>query len=790
MGFVETVHSSAIEAEKFRGWTGLPTIASMNALHLVDPKDGERPAVGSFYSDHPLALIEDAAEKLPPLSRSERLALALGLARGTRELLRKVGTRVAVRFEAAGDVWELGLERCRTDVLVSVYRPSSWPRVVVHERRVRRDDLIQDQIRRLSRAGSPSRPNDVAGARRSPSAAARRALTGLESLEPAPACPPAARAAAQAVGPRIEGLRFSAAGDFKLPQPGGVDSGQVERSDLHALLIEGSLSISAGATRIQAPRSQLYPDAQRLLQGAGQVLAAWESGRPLACRLALSGLQISLSGLGDEGPIDVHVVNAQGDTARKRPQRIQVQALTWVRAVGHFVEALCGTYREADERQRRNLRLVALHRRARALLQRALAEEGSHENPRPDSYRRFARRRRSMASGIWERGGKMRFTARWVATVPGLDLRSTFLCGSNLIVDSSRETVCIDRKVGKIVWRAPSGPAARCVSPAGLIRFRADGQLSCVDVTTGEDRFSLQLKPRTGGGAAGSLVDAEGLPKLLALTDGDHQISAINLLTGELAWRHTSVRAGCFRLRRVGKLLLVVGGSGTLFALDLLSGEAVWRHCSRAPFSGSIAVDTRSAVAVSGVPGAFRLQHVDPWSGRCLWSVALSECPLPGRHPLLTDDVVVVPVGDERSAGAEAFDRATGRCLWRHRAELASATSAWAACNDVVIVNDATGVLTCIEARSGRLLFNHVFAGSSEADTPRRLEPVLRHGALFVPQQQVHVLRPRSGEVIGTVPRDLVPDLLRVDERCDVYVGEESGHLAAFTAAPRLALVG
>jgi hypothetical protein len=43
--------------------------------------------------------------------------------------------------------------------------------------------------------------------------------------------------------------------------------------------------------------------------------------------------------------------------------------------------------------------------------------------------------------------------------------------------------------------------------------------------------------------------------------------------------------------------------------------------------------------------------------------------------------------------------------------------------------------------------------------------------------------------VLGKVPSDLIPDLLRVDERCEVYVVEESGHLAAFGAAPRLSLV-
>jgi hypothetical protein len=53
----------------------------------------------------------------------------------------------------------------------------------------------------------------------------------------------------------------------------------------------------------------------------------------------------------------------------------------------------------------------------------------------------------------------------------------------------------------------------------------------------------------------------------------------------------------------------------------------------------------------------------------------------------------------------------------------------------------------------------------------------------------VRVLRPSDGEIVGTVTCDLVPDMLRVDERCDVYLGEESGHFAAFGASTKLELV-
>ena len=65
---------------------------------------------------------------------------------------------------------------------------------------------------------------------------------------------------------------------------------------------------------------------------------------------------------------------------------------------------------------------------------------------------------------------------------------------------------------------------------------------------------------------------------------------------------------------------------------------------------------------------------------------------------------------------------------------------------------------------------------------------MLRSGALFLPQIEVHIMRPRDGAVLGRIATDLVPDMLRVDEACNVFAAEESGHLAAYGAL-RLSVV-
>jgi outer membrane protein assembly factor BamB len=279
------------------------------------------------------------------------------------------------------------------------------------------------------------------------------------------------------------------------------------------------------------------------------------------------------------------------------------------------------------------------------------------------------------------------------------------------------------------------------------------------------------------------------LPKLLVLSEGERQLTAIDLVSGEVRWRHTARRAASFRVRRAGRLLLVASSDFSLFALDAATGEVVWRLRDRHPFSGDVAIDHDSAFALSGVPGSAVLHHLDPWSGELCWSTVIDDRPASGQPPLVTPQAVVVAVRDRRGCGLRAFSRASGEELWAHEPGFSALTSAFLAVDDAILVNSAAGLLACIEATSGAIRFSHAFARHVDADQPRRLEPVLRSGALFVPQFHVHVVRPRDGEIIGSVPTDLIPDLLRVDERCDVYVAEESGHLAAFGVAPKLTLV-
>jgi outer membrane protein assembly factor BamB len=470
----------------------------------------------------------------------------------------------------------------------------------------------------------------------------------------------------------------------------------------------------------------------------------------------------------------------------------ELDARTFAGAAIRFALGLAEAYRNRDPNQARNLRLKALVRAATTLsdsLADSIADD-SLQNPEPESYRSFGLPRARAERGMWEAGGKMRFLPRWVATVPNIDLRATFQCGERLIVGSQRETACIERGTGQLLWRVPTPRAASVVTPLGLARLQPDGTIVLHDLENGEARFTTHVAPRANGGATGALVNAAGLPKLLVVAEGDRSVTAIDLVSGDVRWRYTAKRPANYRVRRAGKLILVAGGDSALLALDVSSGEVVWRVRDRLPFSGDMSIDHDAVFALSGGPiGPTRLHHVDLWSGEVRWSKELDERPAPGQAPLLAAQVVAIATRDRRGVGISAYDRVTGAALWDQAPGLSSPTTALLAVDEMLIANSASGALICLDANTGTLRYNQVFSRHVDADQPRRLEPVLRNGALFVPQHQVHVVRPRDGEVIGSIPSDLIPDLLRVDERCNVYIAEESGHVAAFSVAPRLTLV-
>jgi outer membrane protein assembly factor BamB len=760
----------------------------MSAIEVVvRPRPETAPSAALAPLHGLFDVIVDGVNITARLGEGQALAVLADLGHAVSGLSRGKRDRATIPLYAEDEPWEIGLEADGTDVLVSVYRVGPLPEVAIHERRVELLVLRAALIQAIDETGLTAISAGTAAALGS----ARRLL---DSPWPSYGRTPLDRPVASIVTRPAGGVVFSVQAPFRSTDREEPSTGlpHVERADVHALLVRGGLSASLRGATVRLESVYPFLIAERLLALAEELFDTWRNGRALVRRIRVDGALIAVQrGTGDAG-VTLTLSSRHGARDEGGISLTEIAPPAFVKATSRLARGLVDKFIELDKSQAKNLRLLSLRRTADELTA-AVADataDDSLTNPEPETYRSFGLPRSRGERGSWEHGGKMRFLPRWAATVPGIDLRATFHCGERIVVGGQRETACLESASGRVLWRLNGSRAACVATPLGIARVHQDGLLELIDLERGEARFSTRLRPRASTGAAGALVNAPGLPRLLVLAEGDRSVTAVDLVSGEVRWRFSSRRPTQHRLRRAGKLLLVAGGDSALVALDVVTGDVVWRLRDRLPFSGDLCVDKDSAYALAGGPiGPARLFHVDLWSGALRWAQDLDDRPVPGQAPLVANGRVMVPVRDRRGVGVLAFASDSGEPSWQHEPGLASPTTAWLTVDDTLVANSASGALLAIEAETGWLRYNHVFSRHVDADQPRRLEPVLRNGALFVPQHRVHVVRPRDGEVLGTVPTDLIPDLLRVDDRCTVYVAEESGHLAAFAVAPKLELV-
>ncbi len=724
-------------------------------------------------------------------------AVFADLAEALADLVGNQKPRASVRVRLGEEPWEIGLELAGSTVFLSAFVGGALPSVLVHDRRVELSAFksrLDDALARIERG------TNVELARvRQRSTAARRLLADLVVAHA-----PSLDTETLLVEPVGE-LSFGLSAELSLrPAPlATTQGGGVLRADLLALLVRGRFRISALDHTRELPDVHVFLVAEQLARLVLEALEAQAVGRPVWRKVQVGGAVCGIRLVSPRVSNDSEPSEAASVTLGLLPRTPGGRADSWTFPLvdlGSFAEgvvtfgrALARSLVRRDRSQTHNLRLVEFRAKLREISDvcRELSRDDAKVNQSPESYRAYAAQTSREKEPDLSRA-RLRFVPRWQAAVPSIDLRATYLSGDGIVVGAAREVCCIARRTGELVWRHAVQKAVSVMTPCGLARFDAEGTLRLHSLDSGEVKWTLKLSPRVGAPVTGAVVSAPNLPRMLLLSEGKRHIAGIDLESGEVSWRYAARRAGTFRLRRAGKLGIVSSGEQALTALDVLTGETVWRFCDRLRFASLVSVDQDALFAVAG-DGAFvgrggtRLYHLDPWSGVPRWSVDLPAHSKPVGAPLLSSTTVVLATHGNRGTGLVGFDRKSGEKLFEREACLGAAASL--VVDDLVLLNSEAGELVAVDAATGEVRYRHVFADGYEGDRPRRLEPVLRSGALFVPQTSVHVVRPHDGALLGTVATDLIPDLVRVDDRCDVYVAEESGHLTAFGAGAKLSLV-
>ncbi|MBK8256894.1 MAG: PQQ-binding-like beta-propeller repeat protein [Polyangiaceae bacterium] len=709
-----------------------------------------------------------------------------------------VKSRAVVRLCVEPDPWELGMERAGGDVLVTVFRSGDLPDVLVHERRMKGAEFA---ARVLALGTNPNAAPRVANddARRTTAEGLMaQAMNALSTSLPFAPVDDAVEAAAVSVEPTGDlPIVMSAEVLLRAPEMMAESAAAVQRADLFALLFRGKLRVTVGEHARDVPDVFVFPLAEQLVAMTQEMLEAWVARRSFHRRFTACGAVLGLRLDAEHGAAYLTLGSAKRAAPAQFPAwtfpALDVGAL--VQSIAAFGRALSRSLVRRSRAHASNLLLIRFRARVRELLDglKEISRNDSKINPAPEVYRAFAVAHAESANRDAPlTQARLRYATRWTAAIASIDLRATFLCGEVLVVGATREVVGLDRRTGQVLWQRPVPRAVSVMTPRGLARIEPDGAVRLFDITSGEAVWSTRVEPRPGASTSGAVISAPRLPPTLILSEGAKHLVALDLPTGQIAWRYAARRGSFFRLKRAGKLVIVSNGEPALTALDVTTGDVVWRFCDRLRFASQVATDHDALFAYAGDGalvgrGGARLYQLDPWSGASRFAVDLPKQLNPVGAPLITPETVVVVGHGRRGTELSAFDRATGELRWTQNACPTAASCL--AVDQTVVVNSEGGELIAFDAATGATRYRHVFGTGPDGDRPRRLEPVLRSGALFVPQNEVYVVRPQDGTLLGQVKTDLIPDLLRVDEKCDLYVAEESGHVGAFASGPRLALV-
>jgi outer membrane protein assembly factor BamB len=556
------------------------------------------------------------------------------------------------------------------------------------------------------------------------------------------------------------------------------------RADVHALLFEGHLWAFIRGRRLSLVQGPIMLAAHRMVVAVRTIIDSWDSSRPTHVRLRAGGFQIAMRKSSHQ-LVSVELSSEGHGDLTATSLGLAEAALPILKLASDLLRSLVA----ADRGQSKNLRVRALRQEVRALRReiRARRSADSFVNLDPDRLRMHNEVKPAPAMQA-EKLPSLQFEERWRICLEGLDANSVFMCGDRLVIATQTHVVAVSRDEGNVLWARPSQASTTLMAGSVLMRLSADGEVELCNVEDGEAYCSTHITPRIGGPPSGLMAGGGNIPPVAVITEGSHRLVAIDVRTGEPRWRFASRTGGEFQMTKVGRVLLVTCGEEAIHAIDIATGEDIWRFSERGCFQFKPLVQDETVVAAA-VRGRREgtLYAIDLYSGQPRWQREL-EGP-PTSDPSSAANVVLISTaGEQAMLSAHSLD--DGEQLWDMKDPGLGIGGAGMTIDNTWIVNAPFGQLSAFDVRTGQVQWSTNLADALADEIPRRLEPVLRGGALFVPASSVHVIRPADGSRLSaSLPCDLVPDLMRVDERGWVYVAEESGYLAGYAPKPMLTLI-
>jgi outer membrane protein assembly factor BamB len=215
--------------------------------------------------------------------------------------------------------------------------------------------------------------------------------------------------------------------------------------------------------------------------------------------------------------------------------------------------------------------------------------------------------------------------------------------------------------------------------------------------------------------------------------------------------------AGGSPILHEGLLIFSGDGSDTAFvvALEAETGRVRWRRERRAPwdqaYSTPLAIRVGESTQIVSV-GAYRAAAYEPATGREIWRVSYADGFSNVPRPVFAHGLVYIATGFQQPSLLAVRPDGTGdvtktHVAWRLQRGAPLTPSPLVNGDELYVVNDA-GILSCVDARSGGMLWQQRLNGTFSAS------PVAAGGHLYFSSEQGVTTVIRPGRTFQSVARN------------------------------------
>ena len=714
------------------------------------------------------------------------------------ELISRRSDRVSISFYESS--WELMLVLEGGSVLLSFYRAGARPKVEVKDKVIplagfleavlqAGDLLIEDLLAQCPQMVADSYVAELMGAME------RIKSQDLERITEA-GVPVPSSFVIEYRGKGSRGCPLTFSCEVRATTRDILTTVVSNRADFYSLMAHGELGFILDGKELFRSSGYVFFVVEKLLEVSRSILVSIEDHRNMELNVSVEDLELDVNYNCAGGQLTVSVRNK----AALEPPFIfgKIDPFSFVDEITALAKNFRRRIVELNPGQRTNLKLEIFSEEIESLLawrrdigtqtiKKQAASPLRYEVPVPSFNEKEERRR-----NVFSRTKKLMYVQMWEAEVEGLKLESSYLCGDRVILTGSREGFAIHRDSGEVLWKRDlKEPDALSImtGESGILRFDPGGLLRLIDVRDGGTVWTTRVTPPFGV-PSGAVAGGGRKPRIAVLTSGESSLIGIDLYTGEARWRHKTRRGSSYRFGKFGKLLLATCSTNAVHCIDVDSGELLWRYCGRHKFIDP-PVCAPDRVAVWGREWGERMGRLymfDSVTGDDIWSASCE-----GRvaaNPVFAQGVLCGAFYIGHDLIVKAWNMDTGEILWERDLGMFSRFFSWMPIDDRIVMNIAGGVVICLAAEDGTVLWSKNMSGGETNDVPVNLEPVLRGGGLFVPADTTYVFSPADGTLLHRLAdQSPVPDFLRVDEKYSIYVGEVSGYFCAYGVSGHLGVI-